>query len=99
MKTMEDFQEKYGDLWAEKWREAKDLEERRWDGNRERAYTKTQWKDTFGWGNAKWERSWGEAAVASPVKMGQEADGQKEADAEKGTPQDGIVNALLFSVV
>lgn len=97
MKTMEDFQEKYGDLWAEKWREAKDLEERRWDGNRERAYTKTQWKDTFGWGNAKWERSWGEAAVASPVKMGQEADGQKEADAEKGTPQESENDAAKSS--
>lgn len=88
-----EFLKYYGEAEGEtKWKEAADLEERRYDSGRRKMYTIGQWERAFSGMDKFWKRKWKRAEVAPPLNKAIKAPlAAPEATAEADAPESTVV--------
>lgn len=83
MHNKKEFLRYYGEAEGEKkWKEAENLEERRYDSGRRKMYTIGEWEKAFSGMDSRWKRKWSKAEVAPPLnKASPEANAEPDKNA------------------
>lgn len=87
MHNKKEFLRYYGEAEGEnKWKDAENLEERRYDTGRRKMYTIAEWEKAFSGMDSRWKRKWEKAEVAPPLNK---AAPEANADPDKNATGEG----------